>query len=279
MVDRNPRKRRRRRRRSRGERVERAVIEERGADAASDDSTDAASDAPSDEKKQGKTRRGERVKRGGSPPGTILGMPRFLFIMGAGLAVFFVVILVSQQILGPVDLNDIGEVVRVPDQGRRHLTADEEFTAYNSLPATSGPQPAVGAAPGIYGPDEPEPFSTIPPPADFLPMLERGGMVIYYDPAVVTDRNLDALRARVERLLEGPRIMALVPLQGLADNALPLEARAPVVATAWRHLLAIRTLDEEGTIALAEFTAADPTGYYGRFILDDQAQPALSAAE
>ncbi|MEE9277735.1 MAG: DUF3105 domain-containing protein [Dehalococcoidia bacterium] len=265
MSDRNPR-RRRRRRRSRRDRA--------GAPAAEKAEADAEAPAAAEPEK----RKGARGRERRAPPGTILGMPRFVFVAGAGVVMAFLLITIVQDIVGTTDFDDIGDASLFPDQGRRHLVADETFDAYNSFPPTSGPQPALGAPPGIYGPDAAAPFDTIPDPVEFLPLLEQGGLVVYYDPEALVAAEVENLRAVVERLLTAQPDIALTPLEGLATN--PAGLQTPVVATAWRHLLPILSLDEDGLQALREFLAPDPNGFFQRFVLDSGAPAAtLSAAD
>ena len=274
MSERKPGSRRRRRRnRGRGRRP--PVIEEGGPQ--SDDAAEAAPDEDSDsgrgrgERSSTERKRGARVQQGRERPNTILGLPRMIFFIMAGLVVVIIVTTIANQLVTPSD--DIAGARRFPDQGRRHLAAGEDFALddYNSYPPTSGPQAAQSAAPGIYGPDEEdEAFREAPPFAELLPILEQGGIVIYYDPDRLSEIDVGALkRAFVEPArAAGLTLLSLVAL----DDSLP----AAIVATAWRHALEIEVLDEAGQGLLGDFIAPAPTGLYLRFVLDPR--PATPSA-
>ena len=257
-----PRRSRRRRRRP-------AVIEEGGQQ-----SGQAQADSGSGDDDGGRTerRRGARVHDGPEKRNTILGMPRFIFFMMAGLFTIVVVMTVAQQF---VDTStNIEGVEAFPDQGRRHLAAGEAFDLddYNSFPPTSGPQAVEGATPGIYGPDaEDEAFRQAPPFAELLPILEQGGIVVYYDPGRLSESDSVQLQSFVGQIRgdivveDSPneRDLDLVALVEL-DESLP----AAIVATSWRHILSLDVLDEDGLTLLAEFVSPDPLGLYARFVLD-----------
>ena len=257
MSERRPTSRRRRRRRNRP-----VVIEEGGpdgpttvdpgeGDAAAEDAAPAASAGGGG----GRTdrRRGARVQKDGARPNTILGMPRFMFFMMAALLVAVGGTTIAGQLVEPSD--QIAGVVEYADQGRRHLAEGESFAAYNSFPPTSGPQAEAGVAPGVYGPGAAPSF------AQLLPILEQGGVVVYYDPARLPQADAETLRGFVQvRSNSGWDLLTLVAL----DDSLP----SPIVATAWRHALSIETLDEDALELLTVFVDPDPGGLYQRFVLE-----------
>ena len=270
MSERRPTSRRRRRRRNRP-----VVIEEGGpdgpttadpgegdpggGDAAAEDADAAASARGGGGGGRTDRRRGARVQKDGARPNTILGMPRFMFFMMAALLVAVGGTTIAGQLVGPSD--QIAGVVEYPDQGRRHLADGESFAAYNSFPPTSGPQAASGVAPGIYGPGAAPSF------AQLLPILEQGGVVVYYDPARLSAADAETLRGFVQvRSNSGWDLLTLVEL----DASLP----SPIVATAWRHALSLETLDEDALELLTVFVDPDPDGLYQRFVLE-QAPPAV----
>ena len=285
MSERRSTSRSRRRRRNRT-----AVIEEGGqtteSDVLSPDSDEAEPEAESGGgsgggKGGGRTerRRGEKVQPGDRPkPNTILGMPRFIFFIMAALLVVIISTQVLGQVISPSD--QIDGVLEFPDQGRRHLAAGESFDidSYNSFPPTSGPQAAVGATPGIYSADaEDAAFRDTPAFASLLPILEQGGVVIYYDPARLGDDELAVLKAFV-RVLRGDisdnqddnvRDLELITLVEF-DDSLP----AAIVATAWRHALEIDLLDDTSQDRIGEFVSPDPVGLYERFVLETAAPAA-----
>ena len=252
MSDRRPTSRRRRRRRNRP-----VVIEEGGPDGPTTvdagEGDAAAEDAAPAAPARTDRRRGARVQKDGARPNTILGMPRFMFFMMAALLVAVGGTTIAGQLVEPSD--QIAGVVEYADQGRRHLAEGESFADYNSFPPTSGPQAAAGVAPGVYGPGAAPSF------AQLLPILEQGGVVVYYDPARLPQADAEALRGFVQvRSNSGWDLLTLVAL----DDSLP----SPIVATAWRHALSIETLDEDALELLTIFVDPDPGGLYQRFVLE-----------
>ena len=190
-----------------------------------------------------------------APHNTIFGMPRFVFTMTVGIAAALLIVIVLQQVVGPVS-DDIEDLQRFPDLGRRHLAAGETFDDYNSNPPTSGPQNVEGVPPGIYGPEEEAPFNFIPAAADLLPVLEAGGIVIHYRADLVPDGGLLALRNLLDRI--GARNILLTANRSIDD---------PVVATAWGHLFPLAALEEDFIEQLELFLGEDE-GFYQRFLLE-----------
>ena len=214
-----------------------------------------------------------------------------MFMIGMGLIFMTIVVFILPEIVssnGADDRIELTELRQFPDQGRRHLTEGATFDSYNSFPPTSGPQAEGGSPPGIYGLDEPAPFDVPPAPAEFLPLLELGGLVFYYDPGVLPSSDAEELRAFVADQLDLGRNVALAPIEQLTQRIEPAEASAPIIAAAWRHHLLIQALDEEGAPIpgldddgaeqLRAFAAPDPDGYYERFILDPTAREAALRA-
>lgn len=218
--------------------------------------------------------RGGGRDRAQPPKRTIFGLPRMSFALLAGLLVALIAMVVMQQVLPSPEVTEIRGIVAYPDQGRRHLQEGETFGAYNSSPPTSGPHHDELPLVGVYGADEPAPFNAAPDPARMLPLLESGGVVVYYDPAhELADELLSWLR-----LLAGNRPhLAAVPIEGLAAQY----DGAPIVAAAWRTLLPVAapTADEENDdglpvwrAQLEVFLSSGEAGYYERYVLDRDAQ-------
>ena len=205
-----------------------------------------------------------------------------MFGIMAGMLLAVLSVTVLSTVISPADEEDLGSTIRLPDQGRRHLAADETFTNYNSFPPTSGPHDPVGAAPGTYSSDEPAPFDQPPPFTALLPVLEQGGIVLYFDPEALSAAATKQLRAFVDSVRRTRPNIVVTPISPLTvhdpkENLTTEEIQeriVPIVATAWRHLLPLEErADEENGFqkslaALAEFLAPDPEGYYDRFILD-----------
>ena len=186
-----------------------------------------------------------------------------------GLLVAMIAVFAMQLIFPPDEVAEVQGVQTFPDQGRRHLQEGETFDAYNSSPPTSGPQLAEAPAADVYLPDH----ESIPQPAEMLPLLERGGVVIYYDPEYYKDADdPSGLLGAMQSLRQFRERLAVVPLEGLADQ----HNGATIVAAAWRTLLPINQWDADGNEQLTSFMQNAPEGYYDRYRLE-RGDPAVSA--
>ena len=203
------------------------------------------------------------------PRRTMFGMPRMSVALLAGLLVAMIAVFAMQLIFPPPEVVTVEGVLTFPDQGRRHLEEGEAFSAYNSSPPTSGPQPAEPPVADVYLPDD----EAIPTPAELLPLLERGGIVLYYDPDVYTnaDDPSDLLGA-MQSLSQFRERLAVVPMEGLADQ----HAGATIVAAAWRTLLRVAAWDADGNDQITAFLQNAPDGYYDRYRLE-RSEPSVSA--
>ena len=249
-------KRRRRRRRRGGGRG-------RGGGAPSGEAGTADAGAPSegaDSPKQSTRRdkRGEPVSQGKGgkkpPPTTVFGLPRFLFVLSVSVFVALLIVTVINIVTGDDEDStlDLGAVQTFPDQGRRHLTPGETFTEYNSNPPTSGPQDPVGVEPGIY--DQPQRFE------ELLPLLERGGVAVYYHPDRLDPLDLAALEGfAADAIAIGCRL-AVSPRSDIGAGA--------VVATAWRHTLRVEGLTPESQAQIGDFIR----GFNGLYDLADDGE-------
>ena len=294
MSEQPQRRRRRRRNRRPAQRqtqreVEREVsVSDSAADAASEPAE--SNGGGQDENGDGGGGRGRGNRRGGGnrgdggrggardraqpPKRTIFGLPRMSFALLAGLLVALIAMVVMQQVLPSPEVTEIRGIVAYPDQGRRHLEEGETFGAYNSSPPTSGPHHDEIPPVGVYGADEPAPFDIAPDPVRMLPLLESGGVVVYYDPA----HELAAELLSWLRLLAGNRPhLAAVPIDGLAAQY----DGAPIVAAAWKTLLPVDapSADEDNDDGLPAwraqlevFLSSGEAGYYERYVLDRDAQ-------
>jgi hypothetical protein len=212
-------------------------------------------------------------------------MPRNVAMVGLGVLFAVVVVQIILSFIAQPDGDRVlGDAVAYADQGRRHLLVDESFDSqYNSFPPTSGPQAAVGVAPGIYGENEPAPFTDTPSFASLLPILEQGGIVIYYDAALLGSEGVDELSIVVSGIVAGG--IGQLPHPNMVLTPLPGEnfGGDAIYATAWRHVLAITPFDEAGEGALtrfSQFPARNPAGFYERFQFEQAPlQESLSSAE
>ncbi len=171
MPDQPTRRRRRRRRRKNPAKGSAQSVELSAADSPAEKTDPEQLSKKNNKKDQSKAR-----------PKTILGMPRTVAIVGFSVLVIVLVAQIISAIVNPAETDPFeGSALSFPDQGRRHLELNETFDSYNSFPPTSGPQMQYGAEPGIYGEGKPPPFGDSPSFSSLLPILERGGIVIYYD--------------------------------------------------------------------------------------------------
>ena len=171
-----------------------------------------------------------------SPQGTILGLPRFLFVLVVSVFVSFLILQIITLVTGSDDNDDdvLATVQSFPDQGRRHLDSDsrETFNGYNSMPPTSGPQDAIGIDPDIY--ETPQRFEAV------LPLLERGGVALYYHPDRLDPLEIEAIEQATESAISAGRRLALIPHRGIGDDA--------IVVSAWRHQLRIQDFMQATTM-------------------------------
>ena len=195
------------------------------------------------------------------PRRTLFGMPRMSVALLGGLLVAMIAVFTMQLIFPPQEVLSVEGVQSFPDQGRRHLDEGDSFDAYNSYPPTSGPQPAEGAAAEVYLPDAP----AVPTPVEMLPLLERGGVVIYYDAEVY--RSADdpgGLLGAMQSLRQFRERLAVVPLDGISDEY----EGATIIVAAWRTLLPVLAWDAEGNEQISAFMQNAPDGYYDRYRLE-----------
>ena len=249
----------------------------RNANRRSDNRPPPAAEAQSD---GGSGDDGARRTRGQSassgPPkkkDTIFGMPRLAFSLIAGLLVAMIAVFAMQLIFPNNRAPEVEGVELYPDQGWRQLDDGETFASYNSFPPTSGPLPnaAIPEA-AAYNPDgEGGDCSLITGPQDLLPVLSRGGIVIYYDSSF----DPSALSAWYDaQRLSRPKL-ALAPIQGLRSQR---PDGAPIVAAAWRTLLPLQAFDDDGRQQLDAFIQYRPDGYYDRYMLDNTGIPSCETA-
>ena len=207
---------------------------------------------------------GKRQSASDAPPQrrrTLFGMPRMSVALLGGLLVAMIAVFAMQLIFPPEEVATVEGVQQFPDQGRRHLEDGETFDAYNSSPPTSGPQPETGFSADVYLPDS----ELIPTAVEMLPLLERGGIVIYYDPAIYTDADDPAgLLGAMTSLRQFRERLAVVPFDGLADQ----HGGATIVATAWKTLLRVDQWDADGNDQITAFLQNAPDGYYDRYRLE-----------
>ena len=127
---------------------------------------------------------------------------------------------------------------------------------YSSVPATSGPHwDTSGIANwGVYSTPQPE--------TQLLHNLEHGGIVIWYDPAAMTEAQVDELASYVDGQVAtgiGGRFKFILSPWG-GDE----ELGGVIALTAWRQLLVLDTFDMDGVRGFADANylrrAPEPNG-------------------
>ena len=138
-----------------------------------------------------------------------------------------------------------------PDDGRQHVSVGVTCRSpeapcganpYSSLPATSGPHWDTPANWGAYSTPQNE--------SQLIHNLEHGGIVIWYDPEVLTQEQVDELTAYVEGQVasgQSGRFKFILSPWGGSD---PLDAA--VAVTAWRHLLLLPEFDMDAIRSFAD---------------------------
>jgi hypothetical protein len=130
-----------------------------------------------------------------------------------------------------------------PDEGHAHVVVGTALV-YGTDPPTSGPHYPYPQAGGYY---------TTPIAAGFLVhSMEHGGVIIYYNPATVTDAEKSSLMALANA---HPGIFSQVVCVPRTDPTYP------IILTAWTHWLRLTTYDQsriDGFLAL--FLGNGPEG-------------------
>lgn len=220
----------------------------------------------------GRRRGGDQAQAQQPQRRTIFGLPRMSVALLGGLLIAMIAVFAMQLIFPPEEVTQVEGVTVYPDQGRRHLDEGETFDDYNSFPPTSGPQPAEGAEVKVWLSDD----ENIPTPVEMLPLLERGGIVIYYDPDVYEDaEDPTGLLGALRSLRQFRERLAAVPIEGLAQNR---SDGATILAVAWRTMLPVQSWNVEGDTQLSGFMQNAPEGYYDRYRLERDATTVSAAS-
>ncbi|PSQ50669.1 hypothetical protein BRD19_00330 [Halobacteriales archaeon SW_7_65_23] len=135
------------------------------------------------------------------------------------------------------------DVESFPSEGNQHVSAGTDIE-YETMPPVSGPHYQSAASAGFY--------TETPPLGELVHSLEHGAVVIYYDPAQMTDDAEESLRKFAETHIGPWRSVIVAP----NPNADP---DAAYVLTAWRNKLEMDSSDVETVRAfLAEFLGRGP---------------------
>lgn len=166
-----------------------------------------------------------------SPSGTSSALDPRLLIVGGVLVVGVIVLVVVLLFANSGGGGRVGE--RQVDEGGSHV-AQGEFPTYLSTPATSGPHWNLGngIAPlnwGVYTNPVAEPAA--------VHNLEHGGIVIWYQPALLDADGVQALTDYVQQQVGTAKFKVLLsPWTGK-------DFGHPIAVTAWNWLLYLDTAD------------------------------------
>jgi Protein of unknown function (DUF3105) len=192
-----------------------------------------------------------------------VGLPDWRLLAIGGVLVVGVVLIVLVLLMGGAPNPNAG-VVQANDGGG-HVTdggncRDDPASCgvasspYSSLPATSGPHWTTPAQWGAYSTPQPE--------SQLIHNLEHGGIVIWYDPALVDEAGIAELDSYVTSQVaqgQGGRFKFIVSPWGGSEDL-----GSAVVVTAWRHLLALDEVDMDAIRGFAEANylrnAPEPNG-------------------
>jgi uncharacterized protein DUF3105 len=148
-------------------------------------------------------------------------------ILLLGLVVLVLVLLFGG---GSGDATTVG--VRQADAGRAHITEGTQGTGYTSVPATSGPHWSSADSPGPWGV-----YTDAQPQERMLHNMEHGGVVIWYQPAVLSTADLTTLTQFVQQQVTTARFkVILTPWSGANFNH-------AIAVTSWNWLLYLDSAD------------------------------------
>ncbi len=148
-------------------------------------------------------------------------------ILLLGLVVLLLVLLFGG---GNGDASTIGQ--RQVDAGRTHITEGTQGSGYTSVPATSGPHWSSADSPAPWGV-----YTNAQPQERMLHNMEHGGIVIWYQPAVLSTAGLATLTQFVQQQITTEEFkVILTPWSGANFNH-------AIAVTAWDWLLYLDTAD------------------------------------
>lgn len=206
-----------------------------------------------------------RIDTGGGAGSGSAGasLPDWRLLAIGGVLLVGVVLIALVLIMGGAPNPYAGETQ--PNDGGTHVDPGTDCRApdapcgpdpYSSIPATSGPHwdPSAVAAWGAYSTPQPE--------SQLVHNLEHGGVVIWYDPALLEEAEIAELTSYVEGQVDtgiGGRFkFILSPWGGTEDLG------GAIALTAWRRLLPLEALDMDAVRGFADANylrhAPEPNG-------------------
>ncbi len=150
-----------------------------------------------------------------------------------GILVLGLVILLLVFLFGGGGNTDPGTTgLRQVNAGNTHIEEGAQGTGYTSVPATSGPHWSTANSPGPWGV-----YTSAQPQERLIHNMEHGGVLIWYQPALLGAEDLATLTQFVQQQITTERFkVILVPWSG-ADFG------HPIALTAWDWLLYLDTAD------------------------------------
>lgn len=188
-------------------------------------------------------RKNEQIQRRASPEALAARIERprdtidWRLLLIGGVLLLGVVILVIYMLFASGSSGPLG--IPQPDDGGEHVPSCEPGD-YSSTPATSGCHLDTPAEWGVYSAPQDE--------VRLIHNLEHGGIVIWYQPDVLEDSQVDQLRNLVGAMT-GPRATHYKVILSPWDGP---DFERPIAVTAWRQLM---YLDEADTGAINDFIA------------------------
>jgi hypothetical protein len=141
----------------------------------------------------------------------------------------------------------ISQVETEPSEGRQHIDPEAD-AEYERVPPTSGPHypPGQETAAGFY--EEPQPYERL------VHSLEHGAVVVYYDPAKLTDDAEQRLQEWGNTYTGS--FMSFIAVPNPEDDP-----EATYVLTAWEKRLTLESYDQDAVKAFAsEYLGRGPEG-------------------
>jgi hypothetical protein len=193
---------------------------------------------------------GEALNRRLDAGGGGASLPDWRLLAIGGVLLVGVAIIALVIVLGGTD--DPSQAM-LPNDGNTHVAPGTTCRSaeapcgpdpYSTLPAASGPHwdPSGIASWGVYSTPQNE--------SQVIHNLEHGGIVIWYDPAILTDAQVAELTSYVEGQvssgISGRYKFILTPWGGTEDLG------AAVAVTAWRHLLKLDVFDMDAIRSFAD---------------------------
>jgi hypothetical protein len=170
-----------------------------------------------------------------------------------GVLVLGAVLVLVLLLFGGSNGGSTGVGERQVDDGRGHITEGQAGGPYSSVPATSGQHWPTPTDWGIYTGALPQEVT--------LHNLEHGGIVVWYQPNVISEQALTSLRAWVQAQVQSERYKVILSPWNGADFG------HAIAATSWNWLLYLDTADIDQLRAFLDDhygDAPEPFGGPGR---------------